>query len=72
MLQTIFSVMSFVNAKLIQSALKAMQNQDPDASFEEKIKGAGKFIGALVISDVFINILKTQNSFMVTMLTQRI
>jgi len=71
-LQTIFSVMSFVNAKLIQSALKAMQNQDPDASFEEKIKGAGKFIGALVISDVFINILKTQNSFMVTMLTQRI
>ena len=64
-----FSALDFYNAKLTNSALKSLESQDPDATITEKLQGAGKFIFALILSELFITVFKTQNLFMLRLLT---
>ena len=67
-----FSCLDFYNAKLMNMSLKSIENEDPNASIKEKLEGAGKFIFALIFSELFITVTKTQNSFMLRLLPQRI
>ena len=64
--------MEFVNAQIMNMALKGMEKISAGASFEEKMEVAGKLVIALVASDLALNLLKSQNNFIMELLTNRI
>ena len=66
------SAVEFLNAQVMGMALKSLEHQPPDATFLQKLQGAGKLVFVLIFSQVFMTILKAQNRFIITLLTQRI
>ena len=71
-LSTILSTIEFLNAKIMQMALEDLQGQEAGATFEQKLKGAGKLIFALIFTQVLSTLLRQQNEFIINLLTQRI
>ena len=71
-LSTVLSAVEFLNAKIMQMALEDLQGQDTNASFEQKLKGAGKLIFALIFTQVLSTLLRQQNEFIINVLTQRV
>ena len=67
-----FSVMDFFNAKIMNMALKGMEKIPPGASFEQKMEVAGKLVLALVFSDLMLTVLKSQNGFIIALVTRRV
>ena len=53
-------------------ALQGMQSLPPEATTSQKMKVAGKLITALIISDLALTLLKSQNNFIMALLTRRI
>ena len=67
-----FSIMEFFNAKIMNLALKGMEKIPPGASFDQKMEIAGKLVLALVFSDLALTVLKSQNNFIISLVTRRI
>lgn len=66
----IFSIIEFFNAKVMNLALKELKNEKSD--FSDRMKGAGKLIFALILTDIALSILKGQSSFIISLLGLRI
>lgn len=71
-LSILFSIVEFINAKIMNIALKTLQHQKPTDTFLQKLQGAGKLIFILIFTDIGLSILKSQNDFIITLLGQRI
>ena len=72
MLSMSFSGVEFLNAQIMNLALKELETYTPETTFETKFKGAGRLVTALVFSQAMITIINCQNVFIIRLLTQRI
>ena len=71
-LSTLFSIADFLNAKILNLALKELEHMTPDLSFFQRLLSAGKLVFALMMSDLLLTVLKVQNNYILKLLTERI
>ena len=67
-----FSAIEFLKAGIMNLALKGLETISVDSSPMEKVRVAGWLIAALVGSDLALTVLKSQNNFIMVLLTRRI
>lgn len=52
----VISLAEYMNAYIMQQALKAIKNQSSDITFEDKVQGVGKLIFALIASKLLLTV----------------
>jgi len=71
-LSILLSLAEFMNAGIMNRALKALKNQTGEETLQEKLNGAGELLIALVVSKLLITILSSQNNFNMNKVTAKI